>query len=159
MPESSVLPTAIYQLRVVLCGVSPLVWRRLLVLKETSLAELHGILQTAFDWSANIYTASLSMAGPMGFRIWAALFSGKMPDGYRFSVFVCIVASVSVMNTTSQPIGSWTFGWSGLCPLIRTAFFRHASAETERRRRKTALEPWTISSDWTGTEATCPSMS
>src|ERR1700746_3365355 len=28
MPESSVLPTAIYQLRVVLCGVSPLVWRR-----------------------------------------------------------------------------------------------------------------------------------
>ena len=52
----------------------------------------------------------------MGFRIWAALFSGKMPDGYRFPVFVCIVASVSVMNTTSQPIGSWTFGWSGLCP-------------------------------------------
>jgi hypothetical protein len=51
MPESSVLPTAIYQLRVVLCDVSPLVWRRLLVLKETSLAELHGILQTAFDWS------------------------------------------------------------------------------------------------------------
>ena len=51
MPESSVLPTAIYQLRVVLRGVSPLVWRRLLVLKETSLAELHGILQTAFDWS------------------------------------------------------------------------------------------------------------
>ena len=90
------------------------------------------------------------MAGPMGFRIWAALFSGKMPDGYRFPVFVCIVASVSVMNTTSQPIGSWTFGWSGLCPLIRTAFFRHASAETERRRPKTALEPWTISSDWTG---------
>ena len=51
MPEPSVSSTAIYQLRVVLCGVSPLVWRRLLVLNETSLAELHGILQTAFDWS------------------------------------------------------------------------------------------------------------
>ena len=41
----------IYQPRVVLCGVSPLVWRRLLVISETSLAELHEILQSAFDWS------------------------------------------------------------------------------------------------------------
>ena len=31
--------------------MSPLVWRRLLVAGQTSLAELHGILQTAFDWS------------------------------------------------------------------------------------------------------------
>ena len=51
MPEPSVSFTAIYQLRVVLCGVSPLVWRRLLVVSGTSLAELHDILQTAFDWS------------------------------------------------------------------------------------------------------------
>jgi Plasmid pRiA4b ORF-3-like protein len=51
MPEPSVSSTAIYQLRVVLCGVSPLVWRRLLVASETSLAELHEILQTAFNWS------------------------------------------------------------------------------------------------------------
>ncbi|MBV8176156.1 MAG: plasmid pRiA4b ORF-3 family protein [Verrucomicrobia bacterium] len=51
MPEPSVSSPAIYQLRVVLCAVSPLVWRRLLVASQTSLAELHGILQTAFDWS------------------------------------------------------------------------------------------------------------
>jgi Plasmid pRiA4b ORF-3-like protein len=31
--------------------VSPLVWRRLLVASETSLGELHEILQNAFDWS------------------------------------------------------------------------------------------------------------
>jgi Plasmid pRiA4b ORF-3-like protein len=42
---------AIYQLRVVLCGVSPLVWRRLLVVSTTSIAELHEILQSAFGWS------------------------------------------------------------------------------------------------------------
>jgi len=41
----------LYQLRVVLCGVSPLVWRRLLIASETTLAELHEILQLAFDWS------------------------------------------------------------------------------------------------------------
>ena len=40
----------IYQLRVVLCGVSPLVWRRLLVASDTTIAELHEILQSAFDW-------------------------------------------------------------------------------------------------------------
>lgn len=41
----------LYQLRVVLCGVSPLVWRRLLISTQTSIAELHEILQLAFDWS------------------------------------------------------------------------------------------------------------
>ena len=51
MPEASVSSLAIYQLRVVPCGVSPLVWRRLLVASETSLVELHEILQIAFDWS------------------------------------------------------------------------------------------------------------
>jgi hypothetical protein len=51
MAESSASSIAIYQLRVALCGVSPLVWRRLLVISETSLAELHEILQNAFDWS------------------------------------------------------------------------------------------------------------
>ena len=51
MAESSGLSLAIYQLRVVLCGVSPLVWRRLLVASNTSLAELHAILQRAFAWS------------------------------------------------------------------------------------------------------------
>ena len=51
MPEPSVSFPAIYQLRVVLRGVSPLVWRRLLVASNTSLAELHTILQHAFAWS------------------------------------------------------------------------------------------------------------
>src|SRR6202171_5864141 len=50
MPEPSVSSIAIYQLRVVLCGVSPLVWRRLLVVSTTSIAELHEILQNAFGW-------------------------------------------------------------------------------------------------------------
>ena len=41
----------VYQLRVVLAGISPMVWRRLLVPAETSVADLHEILQTAFGWS------------------------------------------------------------------------------------------------------------
>jgi hypothetical protein len=39
------------QLRVVLAGISPLIWRRLLVAGDTSIAALHEILQTAFGWS------------------------------------------------------------------------------------------------------------
>ncbi|WP_239338036.1 plasmid pRiA4b ORF-3 family protein [Frankia sp. CiP3] len=44
MPEA-------YQLRVVLAGISPLIWRRLLVAGQTSVAELHTVLQIAFGWS------------------------------------------------------------------------------------------------------------
>ena len=41
----------VYQLRVVLAGISPMVWRRLLVPAETSVAGLHAIMQAAFGWS------------------------------------------------------------------------------------------------------------
>ncbi len=40
----------IFQLRVVLEGISPLIWRRLLVPDDYSIADLHFILQIAFDW-------------------------------------------------------------------------------------------------------------
>lgn len=41
----------VYQLRGVLRGVSPLIWRRLLVGADCSVAELHTALQIAFSWS------------------------------------------------------------------------------------------------------------
>ncbi|MGA7879589.1 MAG: hypothetical protein WBL40_10280 [Terrimicrobiaceae bacterium] len=44
-------PSRSTKLRVVLWGVSPLVWRRLLLASDTSIAELHEILKSAFDWS------------------------------------------------------------------------------------------------------------
>src|SRR5215469_1670734 len=45
------LSTAIYQLRLVLAGISPLIWRRLLVSSETTIAQLHQYIQVAFNWS------------------------------------------------------------------------------------------------------------
>jgi Plasmid pRiA4b ORF-3-like protein len=41
---------SLYQLRIVLCGISPLIWRRVLVRNETTLAFLHAILQILFAW-------------------------------------------------------------------------------------------------------------
>jgi hypothetical protein len=42
---------SVYQLRVVLRAVSPLIWRRVLVRGDTTLADLHAVLQVAFGWS------------------------------------------------------------------------------------------------------------
>jgi hypothetical protein len=41
----------VYQLRVVVAGISPLIWRRLLVPAQTTIARLHAVLQTVFGWS------------------------------------------------------------------------------------------------------------
>src|SRR5438477_1461988 len=41
----------VYQLRVVLRSVSPLIWRRLLVRGDSTIADLHATLQIALGWS------------------------------------------------------------------------------------------------------------
>ena len=41
----------IYQLRIVLRGISPLNWRRVLVRSAMTLAHLHALLQIVFAWS------------------------------------------------------------------------------------------------------------
>jgi hypothetical protein len=42
---------SVYQPRVVVRGVSPLIWRRLLIPADTTIAGLHAVLQTAFGWT------------------------------------------------------------------------------------------------------------
>lgn len=49
-PETSALPS-VYQLRVWLLGVSPMVWRRLLVCGDSTIEDLHYTLQIAMGWS------------------------------------------------------------------------------------------------------------
>ena len=44
-------PVTVYQLRIRLDRISPLIWRRLLVSDATTIAELHAIFQIAFGWS------------------------------------------------------------------------------------------------------------
>jgi hypothetical protein len=41
----------VYQLRVVLRGISPLIWRRLIIRSDSTIADLHRTLQVAFGWS------------------------------------------------------------------------------------------------------------
>jgi hypothetical protein len=42
---------SVCQLRAVLRGVGPLIWRRLLVRSDTSIGALHACLQAAMGWS------------------------------------------------------------------------------------------------------------
>mgnify|MGYP000214022265 FL=1 len=44
-------PPSIYQLKVLLVGISPIIWRRLLVSSACTIADLHYILQIAMGWS------------------------------------------------------------------------------------------------------------
>jgi Plasmid pRiA4b ORF-3-like protein len=74
MEPTSFLPS-IYQFRVVIQGISPLIWRRLLVRSDMSLASLHTTLQIVFAWS-DVHLHS--------FRIHGQEYSSGRPGGPGF---------------------------------------------------------------------------
>ena len=41
----------VYQLKIVLRGISPMIWRRLLLRSDQSIADLHYAIQIAVGWS------------------------------------------------------------------------------------------------------------
>ncbi len=50
----------VYQLRIWIRGISPQIWRRLLVRSDSTIAELHDTLQIAFGWmDDHLHTRSL----------------------------------------------------------------------------------------------------
>ena len=69
-------PMSVYQVRVVVRGISPLIWRRLLIPADTTIAGLHMALQVAFGWSGEhlhrfvIHGSEygISYLGGVGFR-------------------------------------------------------------------------------------------
>ena len=50
MAEADREDVQIYQLRAVIRGISPMIWRRLLVRNDSTVAQLHEVLQIAFGW-------------------------------------------------------------------------------------------------------------
>lgn len=53
--------TRIYQLKIVLCEISPMIWRRLLVNDSISLVELHEIIQISMRWEDyHLWTFSIN---------------------------------------------------------------------------------------------------
>lgn len=54
IPKSAPLePPEIYQFRVVICDVSPLIWRRVLVRSDSTLEQLSTVIHALFDWGGD----------------------------------------------------------------------------------------------------------
>src|SRR6266496_2427681 len=58
----------VYQLRIWIREISPQIWRRLLVRSDSTIAQLHEILQIAFDWTDEHLHQFLIRGKPYG--IW-----------------------------------------------------------------------------------------
>jgi hypothetical protein len=76
MDPSCSLPN-VYQFRIVVQGISPLIWRRLLIRSDMSLAALHAALQVVFAWSDTYLHA---------FRIHGKVYGTPRLDGAHVDV-------------------------------------------------------------------------
>jgi hypothetical protein len=70
----------IYQLRAVLRGISPLIWRRLLVRSDSTVARLHEVLQIAFGWDDEHLNHFEIRGREYAFIVTAAARSASMPE-------------------------------------------------------------------------------
>jgi hypothetical protein len=66
--ESTNKTVEVYQLRIWIRRISPQIWRRLLVRSDTTIAQLHDILQIAFGWSDEHLNRFLIRGKPYG--VW-----------------------------------------------------------------------------------------
>ena len=83
-PPSS---STVYQLKVVLRDCSPLIWRRLLVLSDTTIAQLHAILQTVMGWE-DVHLHRFRIHGKeYGIYREGGLIFSDDPDQVRLAVF------------------------------------------------------------------------
>src|SRR5215472_4339534 len=81
------LSTAIYQLRLVLAGISPMIWRRLLVSSETTIAQLHQYIQVAFNWSGEHWHRFRIHGKDYGIGYLGGINFGDNPHAVRLSRF------------------------------------------------------------------------
>ncbi len=58
--ESTDKVIEVYQLRIWIWRISPQIWRRLLVRSDSTIAELHDILQIVFGWRDCHFTHGLA---------------------------------------------------------------------------------------------------
>ena len=118
----------IYQLKVRLLGISPMIWRRVLVSASTTLRELHGVLQVAMGWEGvhlflfNVYAVrygsfELHAANPdvplqdFGFR-------GKERFSYIYDMGGHWEHEIRIEAVNPPPKKSYPtcIGGSGICP-------------------------------------------
>jgi hypothetical protein len=98
-----------YRIHVWIRQISPMIWRRLLVDSDSSIADLHHTLQIAFGWSdcrILISIGSTSMAGITASARSAGSASRPMQIKSASPTFAFVSTNDSGTNTTSATPGS-----------------------------------------------------
>jgi hypothetical protein len=108
-------PPSLYLFRLVLAGISPMIWRRLVIPGETSIANSMNIFRWPSIGAASIYIASAFMARTTGLLIWEASALTTIPDLCGCLISGCTRGNPFVTSTTSRPTGGWTSGWKRSC--------------------------------------------
>jgi len=85
MPPSD--PAAVYQLRIRLDRISPMIWRRLLVTDATTIAELHTTIQIAFGWSDSHLHQFVIHGKSYGIAYLGGVSFADSPDQVRLADF------------------------------------------------------------------------
>ncbi len=63
----------IIQLKIRLRGISPMIWRRVLIPSATTLRDLHGVLEVAMGWeSIHLYQFDIRAVRYGSFELFAA---------------------------------------------------------------------------------------
>ena len=123
---------SVYQLRVVVHGVSPLIWRRLLLPADTTIAGLHAVLQIAFGWTGTHLHRFVVQGREYGIGYVGGPSFGDDPRRvrlgdlglrrterftyhYDFSAGWCHDLRVEqILGTQARPAHCGLYGWPGL---------------------------------------------
>jgi hypothetical protein len=134
------LSTAIYQLRLVLAGISPIIWRRLLVSSETTIAQLHPYIQVAFDWSGEHWHRFRVHGKDYGIADLGGRSFDDDPHQVPLSRFR--LHPRESFRYEYDFTANWRvdIGWRRFCLRI-SAFCRSAWVEERRRRAKNMRAP------------------
>ena len=126
---------AVYQFKVVLRGISPMVWRRLLLRSDNSIADLHYAIQIAMGWSDSHLNRFRIHAKEYGVAHEGGLtFSDNPERVLAISGYDC--ASDFSMNMISMINGSTISGWRTCFQPLAIGSFRFAPVAGDWRLRK-----------------------
>jgi hypothetical protein len=99
---------SVYQFKIVLRGVSPMVWRRLLLRSDHNIADLHYAIQISMAGAIPTSICFTFMAKITAWRTKEASFSATTPSRFAWLTSNFASANVAYTNTISMTTGNTT---------------------------------------------------
>jgi len=97
---------AVYQFKVVLRGISPMIWRRLLMRSDHTVADLHYAIKIAMGWSDSHLNPGLANFDLMLAKTWQI--SERWRVQFRSEAFNAF--NTPAFNQPAQVLGAANFG-------------------------------------------------